>query len=52
MQVKVLLFKYGSYLVISIPVQDEKAFIAGVKCWKRDVEEGGGAKSGEMFNFK
>lgn len=48
MQVKVLLLKYGSCLVISHPVRDEKAFIARVKCWKRDVEKGGGAKSGEI----
>lgn len=52
MQVKVLLFKYVAYLVISNPVQDEKAFIAGVKCWRRDVEERGGAKSGQIVQLQ
>lgn len=52
MQVKVLLFKYGPHLVISNPVQDEKAFIARLKCWKRDVEEGGGTKSAEIVQLQ
>lgn len=46
------MFKYGSYLVISNPVQDEKAFIARVKCWKRDMEKGGGAKSHEIVQLQ
>lgn len=53
---QVLLFKHGpysQYLVISDPVQDEKAFIAPVKCWRRDAEEeGGGARSGEIVQLQ